>query len=102
MPGCGRPPACTRTRRRTRGVRQRIAAEIADDTSASAALASGSAAEVESLAEDLARRHDLASLELTDATGSTASAGGRSSIAGASVNLVGPGARGSAGSPPRP
>ena len=70
---------------------KRIAAEIANDASASAALASGSAAEVESLAEDLARRHDLASLELTDATGNSASAGGRSSIAGASVNLVGPG-----------
>jgi diguanylate cyclase (GGDEF)-like protein len=70
---------------------KRIAAEIANDESASAALESGSAGEVEALADELTRRHDLASLRLTDAIGRSTGAGDGTSVAAASVNLVGAG-----------
>lgn len=69
---------------------QRIAAEIAEDRAASVALGSGSGTEVESLAQELARSHGVASLALTDAAGNSATAGTSRAVAGASVDLVGP------------
>jgi len=75
----------------SRRAAKRIAAEIADDPAASQALESGAPSDFQSLAESVARRAGVASLLLTDASGSTASAGSEPPVAGASVNLVGAG-----------
>jgi diguanylate cyclase (GGDEF)-like protein len=81
-----------RAQAQSRREASRIAAEIADDQAAAAALESGSPARVANLADELAASHDVAALRITDAFGNAASAGGRS-VAGASVNLVASGGR---------
>jgi diguanylate cyclase (GGDEF)-like protein len=72
----------------SRGAAKDVAAAIAGDADASAALESGDRARVEALADRLLRSEDVAALELTGAGGEGATAGSDSPVAAASVNLV--------------